>query len=181
MNVLQKDHENLYREEIEKIERYRLLLDMVKYHQTIVWGPFQSFVLTNSIFLGIFARYAIEVGLTAQSKPHWGVVAASVMGFIFWLPWYVTYQRSNYYFLFRLEQAKRAEPEGLNILRGSMERLTDYGEVFVDNKRYKLPFPVNILQTRKVIPLFIFGYAAIYVFFGLSQIPIIKKYLIEAF
>jgi hypothetical protein len=166
---------------VNKMERYKMLLDLMKYHQTVIWGSFTAFALTHSIFLGVFARYAIEVGLTTSPQSHWGVIGSAAMGLVLWLPWYVTYQRSNFYFLFRLEQAKRAEPEGLNILRGSMERLTDYGEVFIEQKRYRLPFLVSRIQTRTIVPLFILGYAAIYVFFLASQVPVVKKWLQAAF
>ena len=163
------------------VERYKMLLDLMKYHQTIIWGSFTAFALTHSIFLGVFARFVIDGTLTATDKTHWGVVGAALMGLIFWLPWYVTYQRSNYYFIFRLEQAKRAEPTGLNVLKGSMERLTEYGEVFIDETRYKLPLMVGLLKTRHAIPMFINGFFAIYAFFLFSQVPFIKAMLRQAF
>jgi hypothetical protein len=166
---------------VAAVERYKMLMDLMKYHQTIIWGSFTAFALTHSIFLGVFARFVMDGTLSASDKPHWGVVGAALMGLIFWLPWYVTYQRSNYYFIFRLEQAKRAEPEGLNVLKGSMERLTEYGEVFIDETRYKLPLMVGLLKTRHAIPMFINGFFAIYAFFLLSQIPFVKAWLRQTF
>jgi hypothetical protein len=166
---------------VESLERYKMLLDLMKYHQSVIWGSFTAFALTHSIFLGVFARFAIDGNLTSTDHVHWGIVGASIMGLIFWLPWYVTYQRSNYYFIFRLDQAKRAEAEGINILKGSMERLTEYGEVFIDEKRYRLPLLVSLFKTRHAIPLFITGFALIYGFFLVSQIPYVKNILRQAF
>lgn len=137
------------------IARYQAAADNEKYEGDMVWQTFSAFLLAQTIFLAFLLQSLFGKNNSIGYYP--GVCFAAFFGFIICIPWFLSFKRSMAYLDLRRDQAKDAEPDGWNLLKGES----------VEEKYFIIPkwIPKIIadkLTTRFSVALLIFFFAIVY-------------------
>jgi hypothetical protein len=135
--------------------RYTAALEQVRYEGQLLWQIFNAFLLAHTVFLAFLLQAGFGSGKAMVScRP--GVFVAGIVGVILCVPWMATYLRSSAYYIFRMAQAREAEPVAWNIIKGQGEAFSaGRSPVIVGEEAYGLPWLGRALRTKRSVPLLI--------------------------
>ena len=132
----------------EKIEKYKIVLDICHQESQNMWQVFGHFILANSIIVA-FSIHSIGVAR----------LYTSLLGIVVCAFWYLSFQRRWSWYVFRIAQAKKIERS----LKG-WSFLSD-GATFSNGGRVlglRHTYIVRILKTEPVTKLLIVSFGVFY-------------------
>jgi hypothetical protein len=140
-------------------DRYAHALEQVRYEGQLLWQIFGAFLLAHTVFLAFLLQIAFSNHGTGYQP---AVFFPGLLGFFLCLPWFASYSRSSDYYLFRMAQAKNAEPEDWNIIRGIGERFSEGSSVEIDGRSYRVNWLGRVLRTKRSVPALILAFTLVY-------------------
>jgi len=147
-------------EENKPEDRYQSALEQVRYEGELLWQIFGSFLLAHTVFLAFLLQS------TLGRKPivgyHPGGFFATIVGLLLCIPWTASYLRSSAYYIFRMAQAKEAEPSGWNLIKGNGEKFAAGCKVTIGKESYRIGWFARVLRTQRSVPLLIVFFGIIY-------------------
>lgn len=141
-------------------DKYQSALEHVRYEGQLLWQIFGSFLLAHTVFLAFLLHSALGSEQIVGYRP--GPFFAALAGLLLCIPWAASYLRSSAYYLFRMAQAKEAEPPNWDIIKGTGEKFASGEEVKVGGRTYRIGWLARILRTKISVPLLIFFFVIIY-------------------
>lgn len=151
-------------EENKSEDRYQSALEQVRYEGQLLWQIFGSFLLAHTVFLAFLLQSTL--GREPIVGYHPGGFLAAVVGLLLCIPWAASYLRSSAYYIFRMAQAKEAEPCGWNLIKGDGEKFAAGEKVTIGGEPYQIGWLPRVLRTKRSVPLLI-------VFFGMIYLSIL--------
>lgn len=141
----------------DKIDKYKIALEIAHNEGKILWESSQVFLLSSTI-LGAFIAQAANNSLIKS----WEIFIPSLIGFAVACIWFVSHQRRSSYYNFRMAQVRELEPTNWNLIAGKGYVFSQGIEVKLKNVPYNLPAPAKYFTTHTIIQfiisLFIIGY-----------------------
>jgi len=147
--------------ENKETELFTKALEQVRYEGQLLWQIFGAFLLPHSVFLAFILQNAFNGDALTLSRP--GVFIASVVGFLLCIPWVASYSRSSDYYIFRMAQARAAEPPGWDLLHGAGEKFSAGNSVVIGGTHYRVKWLGRALRTKYSAPMLILIFALAYV------------------
>ena len=142
-----------------QLHRYKCAMALVMEEGGLLWKVFGTFLVAHTIFMAFLLKESM-VSLDAKWRP--GSFLAALFGVILCFPWFVVYIRNSAYYVFYIAQAKRAEPSGWDLMKGSGESFSAGKPVTIEGKVYRICWLGRVLRARWSIPLLILGFVVIY-------------------
>lgn len=145
---------------------YRVALEQVRYEGQLLWQIFGAFLLAQTVFMAFLlqATFTQPLVLTFRVGPF----VAALIGLVLCLPWAATYLRSSAYYIFRMAQAREAEPEGWKLLKDVGEAFSEGRQVKVGATPYQVGWLSRNLRTKHSVPVIIVVFVIVY--FGILVI-----------
>lgn len=139
--------------------RYRIALEQVRYEGQLLWQIFGAFLLAHTVFLAFLLQSAFN-----GDSPGYrlSVFFPGLLGLFLCLPWFASYLRSSDYYIFRMAQAKEAEPEDWNIIRGNGEVFSKGDSVEIGGRFYRVNWLGRVLRTKRSVPALVLAFALAY-------------------
>lgn len=141
-------------------DKYQSVLEHVRYEGQLLWQIFGSFLLAHTVFLAFLLHSAL--GSEQIVGYHPGPFFAALAGLLLCVPWAASYLRSSAYYIFRMAQAKEAEPPNWDIIRRTGEKFAAGKKVTVGRKTYRIGWLARVLRTKRSVPLLIVVFVMIY-------------------
>jgi len=142
------------------IEKYKICLEMTRYEGDLLWKIFGNFLLANTVFIAFIVSNLFNKPLFTYRLE---IFIFGIIGFIFSILWMSTYLRNSKFYIFRMLQAREAEPDGRNIINGNGINFSKGSSVIVSDEKIKINWLGRIFRTKRSIPIFIFLFVAIYI------------------
>lgn len=99
-----------------RIARYQAAAENEKYEADMVWQTFSAFLLAQTIFLAFLLQSLFGQNYVVHFA--FGTNIAAIFGLLICVPWMISFYRSMAFFNLRSKQARSAEPEGWDLLKG---------------------------------------------------------------
>ncbi len=144
----------------EQIELYKTALEQVRYEGQLLWQIFNAFLLAHTVFVAFLLQATFGQQPIANSRPT--VLVAGVIGLALCILWAATYLRSSAYYIFRMAQAREAEPPGWKLLKEAGEEFSSGRQVRIGANTYQATWLGRNLRTKRSVPLLIAVFAIIY-------------------
>jgi hypothetical protein len=128
--------------------RYIQALEHVRYHGQTMWQIYSSFLVAHTIFLTVLLQSILGMQINSDhpSGSYLYVIYAGI-GLGLCILWRATYDRLQSYYIFRMAQAREAEPTGWNLIKGDGEKFSAGEEVIIKGKPYRIKWFPRMLQT----------------------------------
>ena len=147
-------------EENKSEDRYQSALEQVRYEGQLLWQIFGSFLLAHTVFLAFLLQSAL--GREQIVGYHLGAFFAALVGLLLCIPWAASYFRSSAYYIFRMAQAKEAEPSDWNLIKGDGEKFAAGYKVTIGKESYRVGWLARVLRTQRSVPLLIVFFVMVY-------------------
>ncbi|WP_297488095.1 hypothetical protein [Thermococcus sp.] len=151
------------------IAKYSVALELVKYEGQLLWQIFGAFLIAHTVFLSFLLQSLLTTPLTGQYQPSRFI--AALVGLFLCIPWASSYFRSSDYYIFRMAQARDAEPPGWGFIGVRGEQFSKGLPVEIAGVEYRINWFSRVLRTKRAVPLIILTFAFIYLYILLQTGP----------
>ena len=143
----------------EKVNRYRCALEHARAENRTMWQVFSIFLLIHTVFVSFLFRAFANKSIKLY---HPIVFVAAIAGLLVCILWWATHSRNRAYFLFRMAQARRAEPPGWNLLARDGENFAKGESIKIGEESYRVPCLGRKLKPYRAIPILICIFIVLY-------------------
>ena len=128
------------------LQKYQIAIETMRYEGQLLWQIFNAFLLAHTVFMA----FLLQAAFNLQAGSHnIGSFIAGVIGILLCIPWMATYQRSSEYYIFRMIQAREAEPDGWGFLKDKSEDFSAGKAVQIGNSTYRVNWLARVLRTKR--------------------------------
>lgn len=148
-------------EEKDNMARYQRVVEEVDRTGQLLWQIYGTFLLPQTIFLSFLLQTTLGDFRALYFRP--GPFFTALVGAFLCIPWAACFFRSSEYYIFRMAQAREAEPSGWNIINGDGEKFAEGKGVQAGGKQHRIGYLSRKLRTKSSAPLLITIFAAVYI------------------